>query len=315
MSHIEDKQEEIQQEADEKNTTRLLSSGLTGLIVVSLIALTVLAAYFLKFGYVLSDSQGDWGVFGDYLGGTLNPAVGLVTVYLVLINVIIQRKEFKNSVREMKNSNNALKLQNKAIAEQSFQTTFFNWINTYNNIVSNTQWTGPSGGPPYGGHSALSSMYQYTLINGTLRKSLEDKIGGYQHQLLIDDPDSMHGEPAAIAEKTILEIWEKLKLSREDYFEGGFRSLTGVIFWVAEQPAHRISEAKKFECMRIIESQTTNAEKVFLLYEYWTMTSRKRSIFDEYRLLSRLQDSNDPYAKFMLKRVTNISNITTTLSL
>jgi hypothetical protein len=294
-----------QYEADEKHTWRLIATGLAGLLGITLIAITAVALYLLTFKGSLSTIQSDWGVFGDYIGGILNPMVGLVTVYLVLINVIIQRKELKNSVREMRNSNDSLRRQNDAIAEQSFQTTFFNWINSYTNIVSNVAWTGPGGGIPNRGHSGLSSMQDY--YNSVLSMRLREYMTADLFQTLVDTSTVDDKELAQRVENTILEIWLLTKNSREDYFEGGFRSLVGVIFWVAEQPLKTVSAAKKYECLRIIASQITNAEKAFLLYESWTMRDRDVSVLKDYRILNRLGRSNNPYARFMLTRAAHLS--------
>lgn len=293
-----------QYHADEKHTGRLIITGLAGIFAISIIAITALALYMRAFKGDFSSNQGDWGTFGDYLGGILNPVVGLVTVYLVLINVIIQRKELKNSVREMRNSNDALRRQNEAIAEQSFQTTFFNWINSYNNIVSTTEWTGPSGGPPRRGHSGLSGLQEY--FNVVMTKRLQGLMLGPSFQAFLDTSIIEDNELAQKIENMILESWLATKKSREDYFEGGFRSLVGVIFWVVEQPVKTVSGAKKFECLRIIESQITNAEKTFLLYESWTMRDRDVSVLKDYRLLSKLGRSSDPYARFMLTRANHL---------
>jgi len=302
---MDDEFDDARYEADEKHTWRLIATGLAGLFAISIIATTAVALYINTFNGSLSDTQGDWGTFGDYLGGILNPIVGLVTVYLVLINVIIQRKELRNSVREMRDSNDALRRQNDAIAEQSFQTTFFNWINSYNNIVSNTEWTGPGGGPPHRGHSALSNMLDN--FNLVMANRLRVFMTGESFQAFMDNSIIEDEELAQIVENIILEIWLATKKRREDYFEGGFRSLVGVIFWVAEQPLKTVSGTKKFECLRIIESQTTNAEKTFLLYESWTIRDRNSSVFKDYRLLNRLGRSSDPYARFMLTRANHVS--------
>jgi hypothetical protein len=58
-------------------------------LVFGIISLGVLVAvpcwfYFRKFsGYDFSDDPGKWGVFGDYIGGTLNPIISLAS-FLVL---------------------------------------------------------------------------------------------------------------------------------------------------------------------------------------------------------------------------------------
>jgi hypothetical protein len=46
-----------------------------------------LALYFLSFNGPLSDKQGTWGEFGDYMGGVVNPIIGLCTVWLLTVSL------------------------------------------------------------------------------------------------------------------------------------------------------------------------------------------------------------------------------------
>lgn len=68
----------------------------TGL-VISLICLIPLLAYFFKFyNYPISDNPLDWGVFGDYIGGTLGTALAFVALFLSLLSVYITSKLSEN---------------------------------------------------------------------------------------------------------------------------------------------------------------------------------------------------------------------------
>lgn len=46
-----------------------------------------LALYFISFNGPLSDKQGTWGEFGDYMGGVVNPIIGLCTVWLLTVSL------------------------------------------------------------------------------------------------------------------------------------------------------------------------------------------------------------------------------------
>jgi hypothetical protein len=45
-----------------------------------IIALICLGVYIFNFPGGLSGNQADWGTFGDFMGGVLNPIVSLVTL-------------------------------------------------------------------------------------------------------------------------------------------------------------------------------------------------------------------------------------------
>jgi uncharacterized membrane protein len=307
MSFIEEKLREIQAEVDNTNGEKLLILGTRSFYFIAAAAFVALLTYVLKFGTSLSSDRDEWGVFGDYLGGVLNPLVGIVTVLLVLINVRLQRQELKNSLQEMRSSNNALKEQTAALEIQGFQSTFFSWLNSYNNIVSNFEVIGGLGGPPHRGHAALSFIKRFELNTDAYYHDLLDftKAGDRER---FRNGDELEDESATQnVEISILKRWREKRNAREDFFEGGFRSLINIIEWVDLQSSSTIPGRKKAECFRIIRSQLTNAEKTFLLYEIWDMEKRTKQVITQHRILDSLTRSDDPIIKFMLHRLKYLS--------
>jgi len=284
---------------EERQTRNLITSALYAFIFVGVAALIAAITYVSNFGRSLSNDRDDWGVFGDFLGGVLNPIVGIATIYLVLTNLIVQRKELKKSTE-------ALALQNVAIEEQSFQNVFFNWVNAYNNQVSDFEWTPPVGGPPYRGHAAISKIYRHHLVSESVVRKLA-VLPPNEFNTLLDKSAIADEQLGAIAEHTILDNWNAFKLSREDYFEGAFRTLVGILNWIDGEPNNRIREQKKAECFAIVESQLSNAEKVFLLYESWSMTDDEIWMLKAFNILSTLEKSSDPIAKFMLRQARHLN--------
>ena len=74
-----------------------LNKKLLMLVVVfafCLIAVLILM-YINNFGVIRSDLQADWGTFGDYFGGILNPVFGLCAFLGVLWSLDIQIKQLK----------------------------------------------------------------------------------------------------------------------------------------------------------------------------------------------------------------------------
>ncbi|MEN2400894.1 putative phage abortive infection protein [Flavobacterium sp. MC2016-06] len=59
-----------------------------------------IAFYFYNFNFNLSDDNGKWGTFGDFLGGALNPILGIITI--VLTYDIIKGQEIENKQSEFK---------------------------------------------------------------------------------------------------------------------------------------------------------------------------------------------------------------------
>lgn len=66
------------------------------------------AAFFAVIAYTLVFAKWpvgdpvDWGAFGDYMGGVLNPIIGIITVLLIVLTLATTRKEAADARAEMK---------------------------------------------------------------------------------------------------------------------------------------------------------------------------------------------------------------------
>ncbi len=87
-----------------------------------------------------------WGAFGDFIGGTLNPLVGLLSIILLFLTWIITRKtlditriEFSESSKAFKATAEAQKEIQRTQSLQQFDTIFFSMINNLNAVYLNLQ--------------------------------------------------------------------------------------------------------------------------------------------------------------------------------
>lgn len=78
---------------EEHITIKKLLLLLLGIFVFIAIVLTL---YFCKFHEGLSTDQGIWGQFGDYVGGTLNPFLTMITFMAILLTILLQKEEIQN---------------------------------------------------------------------------------------------------------------------------------------------------------------------------------------------------------------------------
>jgi hypothetical protein len=75
-------------------------------LVVAIVLLVVIGFYYYNFNshilksgnwwnvfYNLSQENGDWGTFGDYVGGLLNPVIAVGALYLIAQTYKLQKKE------------------------------------------------------------------------------------------------------------------------------------------------------------------------------------------------------------------------------
>lgn len=98
------------------------------LIGISLLFLYFSGATLSSVSLFSSDDASRWGQFGDFIGGILNPIVGICTLYWVISSVRTQRAELKDT-------KNALQEGNAAQLKRSFEETFFALLNQHNQIL------------------------------------------------------------------------------------------------------------------------------------------------------------------------------------
>lgn len=102
----------------------------------------IVGFYFTQFNNGLSNDQTIWGVFGDYVGGILNPIVGLITIILLVVtlrqnqralhqNEIAleqNREELELSRVELRNSATALQEQAGHMKSNSIKESLYRSI-------------------------------------------------------------------------------------------------------------------------------------------------------------------------------------------
>lgn len=115
------------------------------IIIATIAIIIVYGSYIFNFyNHTISKSSGDWGTFGDFIGGTLNPTLAFLSLLAILQTIRIQSKELAKSSEalelskvELARSANAQEKQIESIKIQNFETTFFNLLNFHNKIVDN----------------------------------------------------------------------------------------------------------------------------------------------------------------------------------
>ena len=91
-------------------------------ITTSIIVFSVFGIYFYQFHEKLSNSQETWGVFGDFVGGTLNPLLSFFGFMVLLYTIWIQHEQLEND-----------KIIQK---QQKFESTFFTLFELHNRVLT-----------------------------------------------------------------------------------------------------------------------------------------------------------------------------------
>lgn len=260
--------------------------GFAGILIVALLAVAVYANKFID-GNGLSNSQEVWGQFGDFIGGLLNPMIGALTVFLLLISVHVQRKEFRNSIAEMKASNAALEVQRRASELQNIEQTFFIWLESYREIVGGLA-----------GREHLRERLDAFLGSKKIleelaesQRSLERVIG----KLPLTNSPADEEHISNSLKDLVLREWEELYKAEAHNIAGMFRTLYQLIKWVHKQESNVLSTEKKYHFISIARAQLSDAELIYLFYNGFTERGRKfNNLINRYALFDNLDTSKNP---------------------
>ncbi len=98
----------------------------------------VFAIYFFKFhSQIISEDAAKWGVFGDFVGGTLNPFLSFLALIILLRTFSMQHEELAIQREELKDTKEILKAQSQTQVKQQFESTFFALLDLHNRVLAN----------------------------------------------------------------------------------------------------------------------------------------------------------------------------------
>lgn len=136
--------------ADKNQKNSLKLKKLNGLAWVAIILFVITTSfYFYNFHGVLSTVKSDWGTFGDFMGGTLNPLFAFLSLIAIIYTISIQTQELEYSREELKatkeeleksriaqeEQSDSFKMQNISIKQQNFENTFFKLLEHHNVLL------------------------------------------------------------------------------------------------------------------------------------------------------------------------------------
>jgi hypothetical protein len=220
---------------------------------------------------------------GDFLGGVLNPVFAFASFIALLITIIYQAKELNASTRELKNSAQALAAQNKAIEIQSFEQTFFSWLNTYHSLLNSITEEKRTNNTPHKivGRAALNGFWGNFFNYGYIEALNRSEQPNYSYAKILED-------------------WDKLYLDEEYQLDSLFRTLYRLILWVDKQNTEKLTTEQKWLYISIIRSQLSSIELNYLYLNGLTERGRKfKNLAEKYALFDNLTFSDK--AMTMLK--------------
>jgi len=275
----------------------------TVLIVIVLIAIAAAVAFVSIYHYHLGalaideKSPEGWGQLGDYFGGVLNPVFGFLTILALVLTLILQSRELKLSRTELSISAEALRGQNKAIDRQSFEQTFFAWLDTYRESRASIEHVASD--VVLRDRHALMRWWQNRLhpIHVWLRsrtqfQGLENRVTG------VSDQDKLRSLPVGdrgLVSKVAIERWDELYAEFEYELDSLFRVLYRLIVWIDSQDEDRLSLAQKWLYVSIVRAQLSWIELVYLFYNGHTERGKAfKRLAEKYALFDNLNFATDP---------------------
>ncbi|WP_418114376.1 putative phage abortive infection protein [Vibrio scophthalmi] len=247
---------------DATDSQKSLVSSLSSLIFLAfciLCILLVINLFFSMFGL-----QTQIGVFGDFLGGVLNPIFSFITFVALLITIILQsrelgltREEVSATKTEIARSAAAQEKSEQALNLQAFETTFFNMLNLHNDIANNIEIETTD--------LVFTMSYLFADDNKYLTNSNTYK-GRRALSLLVD---LIHYDDDARLPCNGYKSFAIMQRLRNDIFGQYFRNLFQIIKFVDEynQDKSITSNAiDKKKYYKLLRAQLSHQELILLFY-------------------------------------------------
>lgn len=227
------------------NNGAIRKVGIGVLCLVPVItALIGLNRYWKKFDFgKLSADPAEWGQFGDFIGGIVNPSVGLVTIILLVLTLRSQENELREQRNQIALQAEA---QDRQTYLQAFEQTFFSWLTTLRETTQSISFSYP-GHPEVilTGTKVFEYMARWDQIFGTKLSLLESAIQAAENK---EEEDAYKDQLIALH----LQVW---KLKSKDAYQAAmvpFRVLLQLMKYVDDQKKLDREERQKY--MNIIRS-------------------------------------------------------------
>lgn len=273
---------------------------LVAVILSTVVVVSIYAVQFHSQGF--SGDPANWGVWGDYLGGTLGPILNLTTIAILVISISFQRKQIEEGRQDSRESKEHAQKQYNALIKQNFEQTFFAWLKSYHDIVIGItahRRSGVSLAAPeveVRGRDALFQIWQRTFTTVRVLKTSGEKLG-VDHQVIVKDNFQKleRGLPFdhGILRTAILNHYLKFAPNPFYYFDAITQALSQLIEWVGQAD---ISTEEKHLYFSIIKSQISSKELLLLLiHGLGEQCESLRTVITRYSLLDGLPE-DDWYA-------------------
>lgn len=114
-------------------------------------AFLVFSVLVMDLVFTFSDPSDGWhGTFGDFFGGVVNPILTFLTFFGLLITIVLQKAELRETRKELAKSASALDEQVKQFARQGNVAGFYKLVDNHMSIVSSIDLVNKDGVRTFG---------------------------------------------------------------------------------------------------------------------------------------------------------------------
>lgn len=248
--------------ADIREATELVKRLQKFAISGGVAAILVVATFVVWFAGPLSRDPANWGQFGDYVGGLLNPTFSFLALLALLATLGLQIRELKISAKELKNSADALIKQNETLRQQTFEGTFFELLKLHNEIVNSLR------------------IPQYPLTGRACFQYFLDELEG---RLINEKAADDYGE--------FLRVYEMFYANYQAQLGHYFRMLYNLVKLVKGKA---LSEQQFYA--NLIRAQLSSAELKLIFYNCITRWGNEKfkPLIEEFALLKTIPEDRIP---------------------
>jgi uncharacterized membrane protein len=243
---------------EEADAERLLKWAAAIALAVFIAAVIIIKIYSRQFwDSSLATDTASWGQTGDFIGGLINPIVGLATVLLIFISIHIQRSELRATASQ-------LNAANQRAAQQNFEQSLFSWLTTYRELLN-----------------AMEGDVTYN--ESTVRKQGRRLLNGWYETKLTLNPmgigrcfgfgfSTVDQKPLDVSKVRYLaahaDAYRTLFRSNQSELDAYLRTLYRLFQWIDDNPD--LEPLQKYHYAALVRAQLSWVELAFLFYNGFT---------------------------------------------
>lgn len=235
--------------------------------------------------------RANWGAFGDYFGGILNPFLAFFGLIMLLATLIQTQKELNLTRKELQKPSEALKTQAITQKVQRFEGTFFQLLSLHQNIVESIDLYNTKSKQTTNGRDCFKPFYKrfekifvetvgsrvdpFFIINSHTRKAT-DLLNELDQEVLTSQLNNID---------SIKDAYDQFYIDNQAEIGHYFRSMYNIIKFINNSN----SEDKRLYT-NLLRAQLSVYELLLLFYNCLSDLGEKRfkPLVEEYALLKSL---------------------------